>query len=111
MGAVAEQTAARYLIGRGHTIIEKNWKRRYCEIDIVSVHNGIYYFTEVKYRKSNHQGSGKDMITPKKLRQMSFAAKMYIQSKHLEAHNAVLAGASMTGDPPYIEEWLVIEHS
>jgi ribonuclease HII len=109
MGAIAEDLAAEHLVRLGHRIIDRNWKKKYCEIDIVSSHNDVFYFTEVKYRKSDTQGSGKQMITPKKIKQMTFAANMYIQSAHIEGQDAVLAGASMTGDPPYVEEWLVIE--
>lgn len=37
----------------GHEIIERNWRTRYCETDIVSMKDDVLWFTEVKYRKND----------------------------------------------------------
>ena len=50
----------------GHEIIERNWRTRYCEIDIVSIKDDVLWFTEVKYRKNDDFGSGLEVITTKK---------------------------------------------
>lgn len=109
MGAVAETEAANYLVRQGHDIIERNWKTKYCEIDIVSVKDGTVYFTEVKYRKNAHQGDGFSAITQKKLNQMKFAAKLYVQTKNIINADLLLAAASMTGDEPTVEDWLILD--
>ena len=57
--------AANHLVRHGHEIVERNWKTKYCEIDIVSVKGDTVYFTEVKYRKTAWQGGGLAAITPK----------------------------------------------
>ena len=49
----------------GHEIIERNWRTRYCEIDIVSKKDNALYFTEVKYRKNDNFGDGLAAITNK----------------------------------------------
>lgn len=108
MGAVAEDAAAEYLARQGHDIMERNWKTKYCEIDIVSTKNGVVYFTEVKYRKQPNQGGGLAAITPKKLKQMQFAARVYVQANRIMDTNLRLAAASLTGDPPEIEEFLLL---
>lgn len=108
MGAPAEVETANYLVRKGHTIIDRNWKTKYCEIDIVSEKNGTIYFTEVKYRKTNLQGGGFAAITRKKLNQMKFAAKLYVQTKKLNDVDLLLAAASLTGIEPTIEEWIII---
>lgn len=108
MGAIAETEAANYLVRQGHEIIDRNWKTKYCEIDIVSTKDGTLYFTEVKYRKTAWQGDGMAAITTKKLNQMRYAAKFYMQSKHLQV-DARLAAISMTGDPPDVEDYVVID--
>lgn len=69
-GQRAEEVAADYLAAQGYEIIERNWRTRVCEIDIIASKDRVMYFIEVKYRKSNSQGSGLDYITPKKLKQM-----------------------------------------
>lgn len=79
-GHDAEKRAAEYLEKRGFQIVELNWKTRYCEIDIVAQKDRVMYFVEVKSRKSASFGTGLDYITPKKLKQMRFAAEMWVQN-------------------------------
>lgn len=78
IGRQAEDSAAAYLERKGCRIIERNWRTRLCEIDIVAERDGVMYFCEVKYRQTARQGRGLDYITPKKLRQMQFAAEMWL---------------------------------
>ena len=81
IGDAGEQTATDWLAADGHEIIARNWRTRYCEIDIVSVKDDVLYFTEVKYRKNDDFGGGLAAITAKKQRQMRFAAELFI-AKH-----------------------------
>lgn len=81
IGDKGEQTAADWLMADGHEIIARNWRTRYCEIDIVSMKDGTLYFIEVKYRKNDDFGGGLAAITAKKQRQMRFAAELFI-AKH-----------------------------
>ena len=81
IGDAGEQAAADWLMADGHEIIVRNWRTRYCEIDIVSVKDDVLYFTEVKYRKNDDFGGGLAAITAKKQRQMRFAAELFI-AKH-----------------------------
>ena len=81
IGDAGEQTAADWLVADGHEIIARNWRTRYCEIDIVSMKDDVLYFTEVKYRKNDDFGGGLAAITAKKQRQMRFAAELFI-AKH-----------------------------
>ncbi len=109
MGAPAETEAANHLVRQGHDIVERNWKTKYCEIDIVSVKGDTVYFTEVKYRKTPWQGDGLAAITPKKLNQMRFAARLYVQVQQLRDTDMQLAAVSMTGDPPEVESFVLID--
>ena len=70
-GDKAEELVAEFLRGQKHKIVDRNWRTRWCEIDIVSTKDECVYFTEVKYRSSSQWGSGLDYITPKKLKQIS----------------------------------------
>lgn len=81
IGDKGEQTAADWLAADGHEIIARNWRTRYCEIDIVSMKDGTLYFIEVKYRKNDDFGGGLAAITAKKQQQMRFAAELFI-AKH-----------------------------
>lgn len=106
IGDLAEEAVADYLRSLGHDIVGRNWKTKYCEIDIISVRDDALYFTEVKYRRQPRQGGGLAAITPRKLRQMEFAAKFYAHSNRAGASNQYLSAISMTGEPPIVEQWL-----
>lgn len=79
IGNSGESKAVGYLVSQGFTIIERNWKTRYCEIDIVAKKNQRVYFVEVKTRKTSRFGSGLDYVTPRKVRQMGFSAVLWVQ--------------------------------
>lgn len=109
IGDRAEEAAASFLTKDGHAVLERNWKTKYCEIDIVSEKNRIIFFTEVKYRKQSGQGGGVAAITPKKLRQMKFAAELYAHTHNIHNHDLRLMVASMFGHPPTIEQLIEVE--
>ena len=106
-GRIAENIAADYLRSIGHRIVVQNWKTKFCEIDIISDHNGVIHFTEVKYRASNRQGDGLDAITPRKLRQMRFAAEIYL-NQHFPngAPESRISAISLTDNPPIIDRFI-----
>ena len=104
IGDKGEQAAADWLTARGHEIVARNWRTRYCEIDIVSVKGEVLYFTEVKYRKNDDFGDGLAAITAKKQRQMRFAAELFLAGKpECSGMAAKLLAASVSGDPPAIQ--------
>lgn len=82
IGRQAETKAATYLTNLDYKVLVKNWRTRFCEIDIVARKNNRVYFVEVKYRKSSDWGGGVDYITSKKLKQMSFAAELWVASNN-----------------------------
>lgn len=109
VGNSSETAAANYLVRHGHEIITRNWKTKYCEIDIISQKNNTRYFTEVKHRKNAKAGDGLAAITKKKQHQMAFAAKLYA---HTELHDASmdlrLLVIATTGDPPIVVDTVYI---
>ena len=109
IGNGSEDVAAQELTRQGHAILERNWKTKYCEIDIVSQNDGTVYFTEVKHRKNDKGGDGLAAITPKKLTQMKFAARLYVHNNNLADVDLRLVAISTTGDPPTTSEVIFIE--
>ena len=104
IGDKGEQAAADLLAAGGHEIIARNWRTRYCEIDIVSVKGEVLYFIEVKYRKNDDFGDGLAAITAKKQRQMRFAAELFLAGKpEYSGMVAKLLAASVSGDPPAVQ--------
>ncbi|MBR6166618.1 ribonuclease HII [Candidatus Saccharibacteria bacterium] len=103
-GHRGEDAAAKYLEGLGHKIRARNWKTKWCEIDIVSEKDDVLYFTEVKYRR---MGGGLNAITPKKQEQMRFAAELYL--KKFQNKSARLAAIAVSGDNYQVTVFLVLE--
>ena len=99
-GHKAETAAKVYLEMRGFQIIEQNWRRPRCEIDIVALKDNVIHFVEVKYRATDDQGSGLDAITPTKLKQMQRAAWAWVDESKWRGEYMLSAievtGASFT---------------
>lgn len=106
-GRRAEAVAAEYLVNSGYKIIARNWKTRECEIDIVASKDGALYFVEVKYRGDDRHGDGVSAVTPKKLEQMKFSAKVYLHRYGLDKSDRMpdvkLLAVSLHGEPPVVD--------
>ena len=110
IGDRGEQAAADWLTADGHEIIVRNWRTRYCEIDIVSVKDDVLWFTEVKYRKNDDFGGGLGAITAKKQRQMRFAAEVFIAKQpQYEGCDMRLVAVAVEGNPLTVRERVVLE--
>lgn len=92
-GATAESAVSLYLKAKGYKILHRNWRTKNCEIDIIARKDDIVFFVEVKYRVNDKQGSGLDYITPKKLAQMEFAAKVWCSANRWGGDCRLLAAA------------------
>ena len=106
IGNMAEGEVCRYLEKHKYKIIDRNWKTKWCEIDIVAENKGVIHFIEVKYRKSDRAGGGLAAITPKKLRQMKFAAELWLTGKDIQ--QAVLSAVEVSGDEFVISEFIEV---
>ncbi len=96
-GRDAERRVAMVLQQKGHKIIATNWRTRWCEIDIVSQKKDCVFFTEVKFRQNNTWGSGLSYITDSKLKQMKFAAELWLSQNNWKNESQLVA-AEVTGD-------------
>lgn len=97
IGQEAESTVCDFLVNKGYKILERNWRTRYCEIDIVASHDSVVNFIEVKYRVRPDQGDGFEYITPAKLRQMNFAAELWLSQNDWDGDSQLMA-AEVTGN-------------
>lgn len=107
-GGLAEDVAELHLKTQGFDILERNWRTRYCEIDIIASKEQRLYIIEVKHRRSAAQGGGIATITPRKLQKMSLGALSYSARHQFEAdiHFVVI---TTTGVEPRFESFLEIE--
>ena len=79
LGRMGESLAGVFLKNKGYTILERNWRTPYGEIDLVASHTGSVVFVEVKTRSTSTLGPPEISITPRKAEHMRNAAEFYIQ--------------------------------
>lgn len=102
-GHDAEAVAAGYLTQHGYQVMDKNWRTRYCEIDLIVRKAHVVYMVEVKSRRTAYQGSGLDYITPKKLQQMRFAAEIWVSAHQWRGQYQLAALAIDAGEITFLE--------
>jgi len=86
LGQMGESIAGVFLKNKGYTILERNWRTPYGEIDLVASQNATIVFVEVKTRASRSLGPPEISITARKAEHMHDAAEYYIQ-QHPELMN------------------------
>ena len=105
IGDKAEDEVANFLERKKHIIVARNWRTRWCEVDIITKYNKTYYFTEVKYRKNDDFGGGEAAISNKKLNQMKFAAEYFAHKNINDGSNLQLCAAIVEGEDFTIKDW------
>ena len=83
IGKRGEDLAAAFLIKRGYQIIERNWRKKNGEIDVIAQRGNEYRIVEVKTRISIRAGSPLDSITDRKLQIINDLAMLYFASKYI----------------------------
>ncbi|MCT4574795.1 MAG: YraN family protein [Alphaproteobacteria bacterium] len=76
-GLLAEFLASIFLVLRGYKILNKRYKTKVGEIDIVARKGNYIHFVEVKLRKN--QALAKEAISYKNQVRVTNAAKIYLQ--------------------------------
>ena len=77
-GAAAEQLAADYLRRAGLAVIERNFRIRGGEIDLVCREGGTTVFVEVRLRSRSDFGGAAASITPAKQARLILAARHWL---------------------------------
>ena len=79
IGAEKEAFVCEWLERNGYKIVERNFRCRSGEIDIVAREGGYLVFLEVKYRSSQAQGLPEESVNLRKQRIMSRVALYYLR--------------------------------
>lgn len=80
IGGAQEARAMLELERLGYKILEKNFRCRIGEIDMIALHKGYLVFIEVKYRKNSKAGFAAEAVTWKKQQTISRVADYYIRT-------------------------------
>ncbi len=78
IGHIGESVAGEYLQRKGYRIIERNYRTRYAEIDLVARKKSVLTFVEVKTRVGERFGSPEESIRSDKLCRLVKNAQAYM---------------------------------
>ncbi len=78
-GHDAEQQACDHLQRQGLRLLERNYRSRYGEIDLIMRHDDILVFVEVRYRLSSRYGSPAETVDARKQAKIRATAEHYLQ--------------------------------
>jgi putative endonuclease len=80
LGAFGEQLAVEHLTTLGLTVLERNWRCRYGELDVIATDDerGVLVFVEVKTRSTDAYGGVEEAVTPQKVRRLRRLAGLWL---------------------------------
>ncbi len=81
-GGRYEEMAAAFLQEKGYRILERNYRDRYGEIDLIARDGRYLVFVEVKYRHSSASGYPEEAVDSRKQARIRHAASYYLYSRH-----------------------------
>jgi putative endonuclease len=82
-GKAAEDAAAKFLKTKGYKIIERNYRNKFGEIDIIAEQKKVICFIEIKARHTLDFGLPQEAVSGSKQRQISKVALGYLKSKRM----------------------------
>jgi putative endonuclease len=77
-GDWGEDLALRFLEERGYTVVERNYRTRYGEIDLIVQKEDSLVFVEVKLRRGRGYGDPLEAVTPRKQEAVRSMAEQYL---------------------------------
>jgi putative endonuclease len=83
IGALGEDLAVDHLTSLGLRVVDRNWRCRYGELDVIAVDEaaGVLVFVEVKTRTSDRFGGVEQAVTPQKVRRLRRLAGVWLAAQ------------------------------
>lgn len=84
LGRDGEDRAAAYLKRKGYSIVDRNYKSRFGEIDIIAKDKSFIVFVEVKARKNSENGEAKEFVNYSKQNRIRNTALMWLAANECD---------------------------
>lgn len=91
IGALGEEIASKFLVKHGYMILERNFLKKFGEIDVICEKKGKIHFVEVKTvsreyvsRETSDEYRPEDNIHPKKLQRIGRTIEAYLNEKNIK---------------------------
>jgi putative endonuclease len=78
IGDKGEDFAIKILESKNYEILERNYRFKRSEIDVIALHNNLLIFIEVKSLHSFHHGYPEEQVNQSKINKILEAAEHYI---------------------------------
>jgi putative endonuclease len=78
-GQEAETLACDYLQAKGLALVERNYRSRFGEIDLIMDDRDCLIFVEVRYRRQARYGSGAESVDARKQARLVACARHYLR--------------------------------
>lgn len=85
LGVAGESAAAGWYESTGYAVLDRNWRCRDGELDLVLGGSGLIVFCEVKTRSSNAYGVPASAVTPTKQRRIRHLAMRWLDEHDVRA--------------------------
>lgn len=90
-GKQGEDIAVETLRTKGYVILERNWRNKFGEIDIIAKKDGVLVFVEVKTKIGELFGLPEEMVGKQKLQKIRHMATIYMNGKETPCRIDVIA--------------------
>ena len=103
LGRWGETVAGDYLVANGYEILERGWRCRRGEIDVVARVGDTVAFVEVKTRRTVRYGHPLEAITPTKFARLRILAGEWCLAHEVSASRVRIDAIGIVGDGTHID--------
>lgn len=97
-GQRGEERAVEHLLDRGYSVVERNFRCRLGEIDIIARDGDALVFVEVRTRTDGRRGTALETVTPAKQRRIARVAEVYLSMRRQHAAACRFDVVGITGE-------------
>lgn len=105
IGSIGENIASNYLLKKGYKIIDRNYRFKRGEIDIIAKIENRYIFVEVKTRSRKDFGNPEDFVDKRKQKEIIKAAEAFLEEQFHDGEirfDIISVEIQENGKPPTI---------
>lgn len=109
-GNRGETLAAEYLVKKGYKIIQRNYRSKWGEIDIICKQEKIIVFVEVKTKTTDRFGEPWEMVNHWKAEQVKRMGEVWCREYRWTGRVRMdVVGVYLNEEEPRIEHWESVE--
>ncbi len=86
-GVKGEELALEYLLKKGYILVEKSWRFKHKEVDIIMKDEDVLVFVEVKTRSDDYFGNPEEFVNKRKQKYLIQAAEYFIEAIGFEGQS------------------------